>query len=71
MQMQLRKGGESGWVPAVGERVDAPWGEGEKRFPAVVVKVEEGGERLTLKYFGYAETEVRFHGRRGVICGDR
>eukprot|EP00624_Nannochloropsis_granulata_P003658 evm.model.NODE_28528_length_50078_cov_28.909842.1 len=57
MQMQLRKGGEAGWVPAVGERVDAPWATGEKRFPAVVVAVEEGGESLTLKYYGYAETE--------------
>ncbi|GAB5036431.1 nucleic acid binding protein [Nannochloropsis oceanica] len=59
MEMQLRKGGEAGWVPAVGERVDAPWGTGEKRFPAVVVAVEKGGEIVTLKYYGYAETEVK------------
>lgn len=58
MQMQLRKGGESGWMPTVGERVDALWGDGDKRFPAVVVKVEEEGEKLTLKYYGYADTEV-------------
>ena len=49
--------------------MDAPWGEGEKRFPAVVVKVEEGGEKLTLKYYGYAETEVGVLGSRGRSGG--
>ncbi|TFJ83523.1 hypothetical protein NSK_005170 [Nannochloropsis salina CCMP1776] len=58
VHLELRKG-EAAWTPGVGDRVEAPWAAGERLYPAVVTGLAGGGETLTLKYYGYAETEEK------------